>query len=58
MIDYIESAEFDGLLVETIRSAFPPHEHDDFIPHYRGLLAAWARDQRAAHVPAADEVSG
>jgi hypothetical protein len=58
MVDYIESAEFDNLLVATIRSAFPPHEHDHFIPHYRGLLAAWARDQRTARVSAADELLG
>ena len=24
------------------------HEHEHFVAHYRGLLAAWAKDQRAA----------
>lgn len=47
MIDYVESDDFDRLLVETVRSAFPPHEHERFVTHYRGLLAAWAHDQRA-----------
>jgi hypothetical protein len=47
MVDYVESPQFDALLVETVRATFPAHEHDKFVPHYRGLLAAWARDQRA-----------
>ena len=47
MLEYIESSEFDQLLVYTVKEAFPAHEHDKFISHYRGLLAAWARDQRA-----------
>ena len=36
------------LLVETVTSTFPPHEHEHFVAHYRGLLAAWARDAAAA----------
>ena len=47
MLEYIESSEFDQLLVYTVKEAFPAHEHDKFVSHYRGLLAAWARDQRA-----------
>ena len=39
-------AGFDGLLVDTVTSTFPPHEHEHFVAHYRGLLAAWAKDQR------------
>ncbi|MDX6199915.1 MAG: hypothetical protein QOJ79_3066 [Actinomycetota bacterium] len=44
-VDYFGSSDFDQLLVETVRSTFPPHEHEQFIAHYRGLLAAWVRDQ-------------
>jgi hypothetical protein len=29
-----------------VRSTFPAHEHDQFIAHYRGLLGAWAHDER------------
>lgn len=47
MVDYIESKEFDQLLVYTVKVAFPTHEHDEFVTHYRGLLGAWAKDQRA-----------
>ncbi|HEV3465141.1 MAG TPA: hypothetical protein VG846_14325, partial [Actinomycetota bacterium] len=48
MAEYIASPQFDAHLVETIRRAFPPHEHDQFVAHYRGLLGAWVNDQRAA----------
>jgi hypothetical protein len=47
-LEYVESPAFDELLVQTIQSAFPPHEHEHFVAHYRGLLGAWARDQHAA----------
>ena len=43
--DYFASPEFDELLVQTVTSAFPPREHDMFVPHYRGLVAAWVGDQ-------------
>ncbi|HVV58591.1 MAG TPA: hypothetical protein VHC45_09525 [Gaiellaceae bacterium] len=38
------SQSFDDLLVRTVQSTFPPHEHEHFVAHYRGLLSAWARD--------------
>jgi hypothetical protein len=50
MVDYVESPEFDDLLVGVVTTTFPPHEHEHFVAHYRGLLAAWARDQHAASV--------
>jgi hypothetical protein len=28
-----------------VTRAFPPHERERFVAHYRGLLAAWVRDQ-------------
>jgi hypothetical protein len=46
VLEYVEGPDFDRLLVDTVRGTFPPHEHDHFIGHYRGLLAAWARDER------------
>jgi hypothetical protein len=48
MAEYIGSEQFDAHLVACIQRAFPPHEHEQFIAHYRGLLGAWADDQRAA----------
>jgi hypothetical protein len=45
MSDYVDSPEFDALLVETVTRAFPPREHEQFVAHYRGLLGAWVADQ-------------
>lgn len=46
VLDYIEGADFDRLLVDTVTSTFPEHERDQFIAHFRGLLASWASDER------------
>jgi hypothetical protein len=46
-VDYFESTEFDNLLVQVVRSTFPEHEQEHFVEHYRGLVGAWAADQRA-----------
>ncbi len=46
MADYIDSPEFDALLVETVARTFPAREHEQFVAHYRGLLGAWVTDQR------------
>ena len=48
MEEYIASPDFDRLLVETVTTTFPPAEHEKFVAHYRGLLAAWVRDQANA----------
>lgn len=47
MAEYVDSDDFDALLVDTVQRAFPPAEHERFVAHYRGLLAAWLHDQRA-----------
>jgi hypothetical protein len=47
-VEYFESPEFDTLLVDSVRTTFPSHEHEHFVAHYRGLLSAWTTDQRAA----------
>jgi hypothetical protein len=44
-LDYFAGPEFDALLVETVRTTFPPHEHDQFIAHYRGLIGMWVKDE-------------
>ncbi len=42
--EWVGSDDFDSLLVDTVRSTYPPHEHDQFIAHFRGLLQAWLHD--------------
>jgi hypothetical protein len=43
-LEYFSGPEFDGLLVDTVRSTFPPHEHEQFIAHFRGLIGLWVAD--------------
>ncbi len=43
-LDFFGSADFDRLLVETVTSTFPVHEHEQFVAHYRGLVGAWVAD--------------
>ncbi len=47
VLDWVAGPDFDRLLVETVQSTFPVHEHDHFIEHYRGLLGTWVRDEQA-----------
>ena len=47
VVDYVESPEFDDLLVQTVTGTFPAHEHEEMVARHRGLLGAWARDQHA-----------
>jgi hypothetical protein len=44
-LEFFASRELDDLLVETVRSTYPPHEHEQFIAHFRGLIGLWVRDQ-------------
>ena len=41
MWELVRSPEFDAILVETVRTTFPAHEHDHFIAHYRGIMDHW-----------------
>jgi hypothetical protein len=45
-VAWVESADFDRIIVDTVKNTFPAHEHEQFIAHFRGLLNAWAHDQR------------
>jgi hypothetical protein len=42
--DWVGSEEFRSLLRETVRSMYPPHEHERFLGHFTGLIDAWQRD--------------
>jgi hypothetical protein len=47
VFDWVDSADFDDLLVATVRSTYPPHEQDRFVAHLRGLIGQWVREQRS-----------
>ena len=47
VLDWVAGPGFDQLLVQTVRSQYPAHEHDRFIAHLRGLLALWVSDESA-----------
>jgi hypothetical protein len=48
MADYVESPEFDELVVSSIRLEVDPERHEEMIERCRGLTSTWAADQRAA----------
>jgi hypothetical protein len=46
VLDWIDSAEFDRLLVETVRTTYPADEHERFVQHLRGLVGLWLRESK------------
>jgi len=48
VLDWVASADFDRLLVDTVRATYPRHEHERFVGHVRGLVGQWVREQGAA----------
>jgi hypothetical protein len=47
VLDWAAGPDLDRLLVQTVRSTYPAHEHDQFIGHLRGLVGLWVRDEQA-----------
>ena len=45
VLEWVDSPDFDDLLVQTVRSTYPEAEHERFIGHLRGLLGQWVREQ-------------
>src|SRR5260221_1973759 len=45
VLDWVAGPDFDRLLMDTVRSTYPAHEHDKFIAHLRGLLGLWVSDE-------------
>ncbi len=46
--DWVTSDEFDRLLRDTVAATYPPHEQDEFLAHFRGLLGLWATENTPA----------
>jgi hypothetical protein len=47
LLDWVASADFDGLLTATVRSTYPEHEQERFAAHFRGLIGQWLRERGA-----------
>ena len=47
VLEWVGSDDFDRLLVETVRSTYPPHEHERFVGHFRGLVGQWLKERSA-----------
>jgi hypothetical protein len=45
VVDWFAGADFDALLVDSIRTTFPAHEHEQMVARHRGLIGAWVKDQ-------------
>ncbi len=45
VLDWVASPEFDALIVRTVQSSYPAHEHERFVAHFRGLVGQWVREQ-------------
>jgi hypothetical protein len=43
--EWVSSAEFDGLLVDTVRATYPAAEQERFLAHFRGLVGSWLGDR-------------
>jgi hypothetical protein len=50
MVEYVESSEFDDLIVEVIRTEEPEEKQERLIERSRTAVAAWASDRRTARV--------
>jgi hypothetical protein len=44
VLEYVTSDEFDRMLRDTVQATYPPHEHEEFLAHFRGLLGLWVKD--------------
>ncbi|NLG23252.1 MAG: hypothetical protein GX555_17665 [Actinomycetales bacterium] len=47
VLEWVDSDAFDKILLDTVRSTYPAHEHEKFLAHFRGLVGLWVKDQRS-----------
>ena len=48
MVEYVESPEFDDLMLQVIRTEEPEEKQERLLARSRSAVAAWASDQRSA----------
>jgi hypothetical protein len=46
-----QTPEFDQIIVQTVQFTFPPHEQEQFIAHFRGLLRHWVEAEARQFAP-------
>ena len=46
VLEWVDSDDFDKILLDTVRSTYPAHEHEKFTAHFRGLIGLWVKDQQ------------
>jgi hypothetical protein len=44
-LEWFSGPDMDRVVVDTVRSTFPPHEQDQFVEHFRGLVGQWCKDE-------------
>jgi len=42
--EWVSSDDFDRLLRQTVQATYPPHEQEQFVAHFRGLMDLWIKD--------------
>ncbi|MDR2985776.1 MAG: hypothetical protein LBV34_13150 [Nocardiopsaceae bacterium] len=47
VLDWVTGADFDRLLVDTVKAVYPAREHDQFVAHLRGLVSLWTTEETA-----------
>jgi hypothetical protein len=50
VLEWVSSADFDGMLTETVAQTYPEHEREWFMGHFRGLVELWIKDQKQVAV--------
>ncbi len=46
--EFVQTPDFDSVIVGVVRDKFPPYEHEHFINHYRGILRYWVETNARA----------
>ena len=52
VLEWVGSEDFDRLLRDTVATTYPPHEQEEFLEHFRGLIGLWLADNAALRATA------
>jgi len=48
VLEWVTGDDFDRMLRDTVAATYPPHEQEEFLAHFRGLVGLWAGEQPQA----------